>query len=50
MDVDLIGPWNISIHGQELVFHALTCIDPVTNLTELVRINNKTAAHVGNAF
>jgi hypothetical protein len=38
--VDLIGPWTIKTNGQELVFHALTCIDPVTNLTELVRINN----------
>jgi hypothetical protein len=26
--VDLIGPWKIQIPGQELVFKALTCIDP----------------------
>ena len=48
--IDLVGPWSIKINGQELVFHALTCIDTVTNLTELVRINNKTAAHVGMRF
>jgi hypothetical protein len=48
--VDLIGPWKISIDGQELEFNALTCIDPVTNLVELVRIQNKTAAHVGMTF
>jgi transposase InsO family protein len=48
--VDLIGPWRISINGQELEFNALTCIDPVTNLVELVRIQNKTAAHVGMIF
>jgi hypothetical protein len=30
--VDLIGPWKISIDGQELEFNALTCVDPVTNL------------------
>jgi hypothetical protein len=48
--VDLIGPWKISINGQELEFNALTCIDPVTNLVELTRIQEKTAAHVGMIF
>jgi hypothetical protein len=48
--VDLIGPWTIKTNGQELVFHALTCINPVTNLTELVCINDKSAAHVGMRF
>jgi transposase InsO family protein len=48
--IDLIGPWKIQVNGQELVFHALTCIDPVTNLTELIRINNKSSAHVGMKF
>lgn len=45
--VDLIGPWTtINLAGQEITFNALACIDPVTNLVELPRINNKTAAHV----
>jgi hypothetical protein len=48
--VDLIGPWAITINHQELIFNALTCIDPVTNLTELVRIANKTSAHVAMRF
>ena len=48
--VDLIGPWSIHINGQDLVFHALTCIDTVTNLTALVCSNNITAAHVGMRF
>ena len=48
--VDLIGPWKIEIHGQELVFNALTCIDPVTNLSELIRIANKSSAHVAMKF
>eukprot|EP00978_Attheya_sp_CCMP212_P027179 scaffold90819_cov35-Attheya_sp.AAC.1 len=51
--VDLIGPWKVKLgnvpneDGQEsyVEFNALTCIDPVTNLVELIRINNKTAAH-----
>jgi hypothetical protein len=48
--VDLIGPWKITINGQELIFNALTCIDPVTNLSELIRINNRSAAHVAVRF
>jgi transposase InsO family protein len=56
--VDLIGPWKVKLgnlpneDGQEsyVEFNALTCIDPVTNLVELIRINNKTAAHIGAKF
>ena len=48
--VDLIGPWNIKMNNQEFVFNALTCIDPVTNLAELIRISNKSSAHVAMKF
>lgn len=50
--VDLIGPWKISAPGleEELVFHALTTIDTVTNLPEIIRINNKTSRHVAQQF
>ncbi len=48
--VDLIGPWTISVHGVDIEFNALTCIDPVSNIVELVRIENKSAAHVGMLF
>ena len=48
--VDLIGPWKITVNGVELEFNALTCIDPVTNLTELFPVENKTAAHVASIF
>ena len=41
--VDLIGPWEVKIHKKKVTFLALTIIDPVTNLTELVRVDNKTA-------
>ncbi len=34
--VDLIGPWTINVRGRVCVFNALTCIDPTTNLVELV--------------
>ena len=56
--VDLIGPWKVKLGNvpnedrQEsyIEFNAFTCIDPVTNLVELIRINNKTAAHIGAKF
>jgi hypothetical protein len=48
--VDLIGPWTIKLHGQELKFSALTSIDTVTNYPELTRINNKTSEHVAQQF
>ena len=44
--VDLIGPWKINFELAELEFNALTIIDMVSNLTELIRIENKTAKHV----
>jgi hypothetical protein len=48
--IDLIGPWKIPINNRTYEFNALTCIDTVTNLTELVRIDNKTAEHVRTQF
>ena len=30
--VDLIGPWKITVQGQEVVFNVLTSIDPVSLL------------------
>ena len=48
--VDLIGPWKITVHGRPIVFKALTTIDPVTNLLEIIRINDKSSAHVAQQF
>ena len=48
--IDLIGPWKVPINNRMYEFNALTCIDPVTNLTELVRIDKKTAEHVRTKF
>jgi hypothetical protein len=45
--VDLIGPWTIKVPGEPITFMALTIVDTVTNLPELIRLSNKTAAHVG---
>ena len=48
--VDLIGPWKSNARNIEIEFNALTCIDPVTNLVELIRINNKSSAHIAQQF
>ena len=48
--VDLIGPWELKVGNQTQSFSALTIIDLITNLTEIVRIENKTAAHVALLF
>ena len=48
--VDLIGPWSVPVGGQKIPFMALTVIDQVTNLAELVRLDNKTLAHVAWHF
>ena len=44
--IDITGPWKVKVSGREIEVLALTCIEPVTNLVELIRINNKTAEHV----
>ncbi len=48
--VNLIGPWIVQVHVKPLEFNVLTAIDTVTNLVELVRIDNKTSAHVAWQF
>ena len=50
MAVNLIGPWKIQVNGRTFVFSALTCIDPVSNLVEIIRINNKSADHILDQF
>ena len=48
--VDLIGPWRIQTNDEDIYFNKLTYIDPVTNLVEIIRIENKTAEHVARKF
>jgi transposase InsO family protein len=48
--VDLIRPWKLTIGNRTVEFRALTIIDLVTNLVELVRINSKTSREVTHAF
>jgi transposase InsO family protein len=48
--VDLIGPWRVAVNGIDVEFFALTVIDPVTYLVELVRIDYITSDHVAQKF
>ena len=48
--VDLIGPRNVTISSRVFTFHALTCIDTVTNLVEVIRIDNKSSVHICMLF
>ena len=36
--VNCIGPWKVQVPSSNPIhFYALTCIDPVTNLIEIIR-------------
>ena len=48
--VNLIGPLKITIHGREVDFKALTTLDSVTNLLEIIQTNDKSSAHVAHQF
>jgi hypothetical protein len=50
----MIGPWTLEIGNRTEKFRALTIINLVTHLVEIVCVNNKTtatvAAHFGNVW
>ena len=48
--VDLIGPWTVQVRGIPHAFDALTVIDTVTNLVEIVRIDHKNSDHIMRKF
>jgi len=49
--VDCIGPWKFrDTHGVDHTFRALTIIDTVTNLVEIVRLDAMDARYVGQQF
>ena len=48
--VDLIGSWRIQMNDECIYFNALTCIDQVANLVEIIRIENKTVEHCVRKF
>ena len=48
--VDLIGPWTIQVQDKPYEFNALTIIDTVSNLVELVWIDNKISAQISKKY
>jgi hypothetical protein len=38
--VDTIGPWVLKVQNRQERFYTLTIIDMVTNLSEIVRLQN----------
>ena len=48
--VDLIGPWIIQVSKKPYEFNALTVTDTVSNLVKLIRIKQKTSAHVAQKY
>ena len=50
--VDMIGPWSFNVGNTTYCFRALTCIDPCTALTELIRTDpdHPTAEHIRDKF
>ena len=51
VDTDLIGPWKVQARIRRIYeFSALTSIDRVTGLAELIKIDNKTSEHVAKKF
>jgi hypothetical protein len=48
--VDLIGPWIIQVRNKLYEFNALNVIYTVSNLVELVRIDEKTLAHMARKY
>ena len=48
--VDMIGPWRITINNFEYQFRALTCIDTIIGLPEVIPLDNATSSSVAIAF
>ena len=48
--VDMIGPWKIIINQFEYYFRALTCIDSVISLPEVIPVDRATSRTVAEAF
>ena len=47
---DQIGPWNYTVNGLNVEVRALTMVDPVTNLSEIVRVRSTKASENAAAF
>jgi transposase InsO family protein len=48
--VDTIGPWALKVQNRQECFYTLTITDMVTNLAEIMRLQNRTSAHAATVF
>ena len=48
--IDLIGPWKVSINQFEYEFRALTYVDSMIGLPEVIPTDNATSTTVAQAF
>ncbi len=48
--MDLIGPWIVQVRGNPYEFSALTAIDTVTDLVELIRVDDKTLEIIARKY
>jgi hypothetical protein len=48
--MDMIGPWTLEVGNRSEKFSALTIIDLVTNLVEIVHVTNRTSSAVTAHF
>ena len=48
--MDLIGPWIVQVCGDPYEFSALTAIDTVTNLVELIMVEDKYSETVARKY
>ena len=48
--VDTIGPWKVSINKFEYSFQALTCVDPVVCLPDVIPVDNASSKTVSEVF
>jgi hypothetical protein len=48
--VDLIGPWIVQVRGNPYEFDALTIINTVTNVVELIRVDRKTSDIIARKY
>ena len=50
VSVDMIGPWKVEINRFEYHFRALTCVDSIIGLPEVIPVDNATSLTVAQAF
>jgi len=48
--VDLIGPWIVQVRGNPYEISALMVIDSITNLVELVKIDEKNSDKIARKY